>query len=102
MPASAIAAAAWSWVEKMLQLAQRTDAPRATSDSMRTAVWIVMWWEPMIRTPCNGLAVAYFLRTAINPGISSWATSISLRPHSARLRSLTFDSVARLGAVLML
>src|SRR3954466_4219437 len=27
-PAAAIAAAAWSWVEKMLQLAQRTSAPR--------------------------------------------------------------------------
>ncbi len=32
------AAAAWSWVEKMLQDAQRTSAPRATSDSIRTAV----------------------------------------------------------------
>ena len=32
------AAAAWSWVEKMLQLAQRTSAPSATSVSIRTAV----------------------------------------------------------------
>ncbi len=32
------AAAAWSWVEKMLQLAQRTSAPSFTSVSMRTAV----------------------------------------------------------------
>ncbi|GIX50472.1 MAG: hypothetical protein KatS3mg132_666 [Limisphaera sp.] len=30
MPALAMAAAAWSWVEKMLQLAQRTDAPSST------------------------------------------------------------------------
>ena len=29
------AAAAWSWVEKMLQLTQRTSAPRATSVSIR-------------------------------------------------------------------
>ena len=42
MPAFAIAAAAWSWVEKMLQDAQRTSAPRCTRVSMSTAVWIVM------------------------------------------------------------
>ena len=36
--AAAMAAAAWSWVEKMLQLAQRTSAPSATSVSIRTAV----------------------------------------------------------------
>src|SRR5215210_1383856 len=41
------AAAAWSWVEKMLQLAQRTSAPSATKVSIRTAVWIVMWREPV-------------------------------------------------------
>jgi hypothetical protein len=41
MPAAAMAAAAWSWVEKMLQDAHRTWAPRATRVSMRTAVWIV-------------------------------------------------------------
>ena len=38
MPAFAMAAAAWSCVEKMLQLAQRTSAPRSTSVSMSTAV----------------------------------------------------------------
>ncbi len=37
-PAAAMAAAAWSCVEKMLQLAQRTSAPRSTRVSMRTAV----------------------------------------------------------------
>jgi len=36
------AAAAWSCVEKILQLAQRTIAPSATRVSMSTAVWIVM------------------------------------------------------------
>merc|ERR1719375_1523701 len=46
VPALAMAAAAWSWVEKMLQLAQRTFAPRAENVSMRTPVWIVMWSEP--------------------------------------------------------
>ncbi len=38
MPAAAMAAAAWSWVEKMLQEAQRTSAPSSTSVSIRTAV----------------------------------------------------------------
>ena len=52
---TAIAAAAWSWVEKMLQLAQRTSAPSATSVSIRTAVWIVMCSEPAIRAPASGL-----------------------------------------------
>jgi len=41
MPAFATAAAAWSCVEKMLQLAQRTDAPSSTSVSMRMAVSMV-------------------------------------------------------------
>ena len=36
--AAAIAAAAWSCVEKMLQEAQRTSAPRAMSVSISTAV----------------------------------------------------------------
>ncbi len=48
------AAAAWSWVEKMLQEAQRTSAPSATSVSMRTAVWIVMCSEPAILAPASG------------------------------------------------
>ncbi len=55
MPAAAIAAAAWSWVEKMLQDAQRTSAPRATSVSMSTAVWMVMCSEPVMRAPVSGL-----------------------------------------------
>ena len=49
------AAAAWSWVEKMLQEAQRTSAPSATRVSMSTAVWIVMCSEPAIRAPASGL-----------------------------------------------
>ena len=55
MPAAAIAAAAWSWVEKMLHDAQRTSAPSATSVSISTAVWIVMWSEPVMRAPASGL-----------------------------------------------
>ena len=54
---TATAAAAWSWVEKMLQLAQRTSAPSATSVSISTAVCTVMWREPVIRAPFRGLDV---------------------------------------------
>ena len=50
------AAAAWSWVEKMLQETQRTSAPSATRVSISTAVWIVMCSEPAIRAPASGLS----------------------------------------------
>ena len=59
-PAAAMAAAAWSCVEKMLQLAQRTSAPSSTRVSIRTAVWMVMCSEPVMRTPLSGLPAAYF------------------------------------------
>ena len=52
---TAMAAAAWSWVEKMLQEAQRTSAPSATSVSMSTAVWMVMCSDPAMRAPASGL-----------------------------------------------
>ncbi len=41
-PRFAIAAAAWSWVEKMLQVVQVTSAPSSRRVSMSTAVWMVM------------------------------------------------------------
>ena len=56
---TATAAAAWSWVEKMLQLAQRTCAPSAVSVSISTAVWIVMCSDPVMRAPASGWASAY-------------------------------------------
>ncbi len=49
------AAAAWSCVEKMLQVAQRTSAPSATSVSISTPVWMVMCSEPAMRAPASGL-----------------------------------------------
>ena len=84
-----VAAAAWSWVEKMLHDAQRTSAPSATSVSMRTAVCTVMCSEPEIRAPLSGSTSAYSRRSDINPGISCSASRISLRPNSAKLRSAT-------------
>jgi hypothetical protein len=81
MPAAAMAAAAWSCVEKMLHDAQRTCAPSAVSVSISTAVWIVMCSEPVMRAPLSGWLAAYSSRIAIRPGISVSAMRISLRPH---------------------
>ena len=61
MPAAAIAAAAWSWVEKMLHELQRTLAPRCTRVSISTAVWIVMCRQPTMRAPLSGCLLAEFL-----------------------------------------
>ncbi len=97
---TAMAAAAWSWVEKMLQEAQRTCAPRATRVSMSTAVCTVMCREPVTRAPARGCASAYSLRIAIRPGISCSARVISLRPKSARERSATLKS-CRLSTVVI-
>src|SRR5215468_4464934 len=89
VPFTAMAAAAWSWVEKMLHEAQRTSAPSACRVSMRTAVWMVMCSEPLMRAPRRGCWLAYSSRIAMRPGISVSAIRISLRPQSARLRSVT-------------
>src|SRR5579859_7508173 len=88
---TATAAAAWSWVEKMLQDAQRTCAPSAVSVSISTAVWIVMCKLPVIRAPRSGWLGAYSSRTAISPGISCSASWISLRPNEASERSATWN-----------
>ena len=87
------AAAAWSWVEKMLQLTQRTSAPRAVSVSMSTAVWMVMCSEPTMRLPLNGWAAPNSARSDIRPGISCSARVISRRPNAASERSATLKSL---------
>ena len=88
-PAAAMAAAAWSWVEKMLHEDQRTSAPSALSVSISTAVWMVMWIQPMMRAPLSGCSARYFSRIAISAGISVSAMSISARPYLAREISAT-------------
>ena len=65
---TATAAAAWSWVEKMLQLAQRTSAPSSTSVSMSTAVWMVMCSEPEMRAPGERLRRAELLAQGAQAG----------------------------------
>src|SRR6201747_740196 len=84
-----VAAAAWSWVEKMLHEAHRTSAPSTTSVSISTAVCTVMCSEPEILAPFSGSTSAYSRRSVIKPGISCSASLISLRPNSARDRSAT-------------
>ena len=51
---TATAAAAWSWVEKMLHDTQRTSAPSCVSVSISTAVCTVMCRLPMIFAPASG------------------------------------------------
>src|SRR5581483_3109034 len=92
MPAAAMAAAAWSWVEKMLHDAHRTWAPSAVNVSINTAVWIVMCSEPAMRAPARGCEGPNSARSAMRPGISSSASTISLRPKSASPRSATLKS----------
>ena len=91
---TAIAAAAWSWVEKMLQDTQRTSAPSATRVSISTAVCTVMCSEPMMRAPASGWVAANSRRIDIRPGISCSASVISLRPNAASERSATLKSWA--------
>ena len=76
----------------MLHDAQRTSAPRAVSVSISTAVWMVMCSEPAMRAPFRGFASPNSARSAISPGISVSAISISLRPKSASAMSLTTKS----------
>src|SRR5689334_4648871 len=98
-PVAAIAAAAWSWVEKMLHEAQRISAPSSSSVSMSTAVWMVMCSDPVMRAPASGFAFEYSSRIAMRPGISVSAIWISLRPQAASARSATWKSVKFSGLV---
>ena len=85
-----MAAAAWSWVENLLQLLQVTLAPSSMSVSISTAVWMVMCRQPATWAPASGLLRPYFFRKAIRPGISFSANAISFRPQSANDMSATF------------
>jgi hypothetical protein len=53
---------------------------------------MVMCKEPLMRAPRKGCCAANSCRMAISPGISVSAILISLRPQSARLKSLTRKS----------
>merc|ERR1719446_479031 len=54
VPALAMAAAAWSWVLKILQEHHRTFAPKADKVSISTPVWIVMCKDPLMSRALNG------------------------------------------------
>merc|ERR1719387_1566439 len=92
VPALAMAAAAWSWVLKILQEHQRTLAPKAARVSMSTPVWMVMCKEPLMSNPLKGCAGPNSLRAAMSPGISISAKVSSLRPNSAKPMSFTLES----------
>merc|ERR1719159_2376145 len=98
VPALAMAAAAWSWVLKMLHEHQRTFAPRAAKVSISTPVWIVMCSEPLMLSPLNGCAGPNSLRAAMRPGISISASESSLRPNSAKPMSFTLESAIADGS----
>jgi hypothetical protein len=73
----------------MLHEAQRMSAPSSARVSISTAVWIVMCSEPAMRAPLSGFDPPNSARSAMSPGISVSAISISLRPKSASPMSLT-------------
>merc|ERR1712194_834876 len=77
VPALAMAAAAWSWVLKMLHEHQRTLAPNADKVSIKTPVWMVMCKEPLMFKPLNGWEGPNSLREFMSPGISCSASSNS-------------------------
>src|SRR3972149_10932837 len=59
-------------------------APRSLMVLINIAVWMVIWRLPITFKPLRGFRAPYFPRTAISPGISFSASSISLRPQSDR------------------
>jgi len=89
--AYAIAAAAWSWVEKILHEHHLTLAPSADNVYISTAVWIVICNDPDILVPLSGCDGPNSFLIAINPGISTSANYIYFLPQPARLISLTLD-----------
>src|SRR3989304_144867 len=52
---------------------------------------MVIWRLPITFKPLRGFRAPYFARTAISPGISFSASSISLRPQSDREISATLN-----------
>ena len=85
----------------MLQEDQVTSAPRAINVSIKTAVWIVMCKHPAIREPARGCSSLYSARSAIKPGISASASSISFLPQAAREMSFTLKATKGIVVVLI-
>ena len=88
---TATAAAAWSWVEKMLHETQRTSALGSTRVSISTAVCTVMCSEPAMRAR---RAAAHRRTCLAGPSgrASCSARVISLRPNPASSMSATLKS----------
>ena len=91
-----MAAAAWSWVEKMLQTPSGPGHRESTRVSISTAVCTVSRRarHPGPR-PAAGPQRGIRERSATRPGISCSARVISLRPKSAQRQRATFEVDAR-------
>ncbi len=96
------AAAAWSWVEKMLQDAQRTSAPSATSVSISTAVWMVMCSEPEMRAPLSGCDVGVLAAQRHQAGhlVLGQADLLAAELGQGKVGDLVVDAVAYVGGQL--
>ena len=88
-PALAMAAAAWSCVEKMLQLLQVTSAPSSMQRLDQHGRLDRHVQAAGDARALSGFVWPYFSRSAIRPGISFSASMISLRPQSASEMSAT-------------
>ena len=93
VPLAAMAAAAWSCVEKILQEHHLTLEPKDSKVSISTAVYIVICKEPEILVSLSGYSSLYFFLHYTRPGISCSANWISFLPQSFKLRSFTLKSV---------
>src|SRR6202034_503611 len=82
----------------MLHDAQRACAPSAFKVSISTAVWMFWCRDRVMRAPRSAFCAANSCRMAMRPGISVSAILISLRPQSARPKSLTRKSLGCLIA----
>jgi hypothetical protein len=80
-------------------LQEPSSAPRAIKVSIKTAVWIVMCKHPAIREP--QVVVRLYERSAIKPGISASASSISFLPQAAREISFTLKATKGIVVVLI-
>ena len=94
-----MAAAAWSWVEKMLHDAQRTSAPRPTRVSISTAVCTVMCSEPEMRAPLSGAHLGVFAAQRHQAGhlVLGQADLLATELGQGKVGDLVVDAVAGIG-----
>jgi hypothetical protein len=77
----------------MLQEHHLTSAPNSVNVSINTAVYIVIWSDPIILAPFKLYLGPYSYLHDINPGISTSANYISYLPYSCKEMSFILDSI---------